>query len=43
MIEAMHRRWSDPELRAALKLGAMTACYLLVLGLGWLAFFLWWD
>jgi hypothetical protein len=39
----MHGRWDDPELRAAVKLGVMTFGYLLVLGLGWLAFFLWWD
>ena len=36
-----HRRWNDPELRAAVKLGALTVGYLAVLGLGWLVFWLW--
>jgi hypothetical protein len=34
-----HRRWRDPELRATVKLAVMTLGYLVVMGLGWL---LWW-
>ena len=34
-----HRRWQDPENRAMAKLVVMTLGYLVLMGLGWL---LWW-
>jgi len=37
----VHKRWDDPELRAVIKLAAVTLAGLLVAAIGWGLYFLW--